>query len=155
VPSVFHRELLKNYGVVPQFPTGSPTEWGNYRRSSAVNISQRVVKKLRSCATFFNGNYQWNGELTDGTTNGLVPLVFHRELSNNYEVVPHFLMKITDEHHTSRSARLLEALLPMKLPVAQFPTIIFVRITDGSKTKGGIFEIFGARFNLFSLELPT
>jgi len=26
VPSVFHRELEKNYGLVPQSPTESPTE---------------------------------------------------------------------------------------------------------------------------------
>jgi hypothetical protein len=62
---------------------------------------------------------------------------------------------ITDENHTSRSARLSEALLPTELQAAQFPTVISIGITDGSKTKDSIIEIFGVHFNLFPSELPT
>jgi len=62
MPAVFHRELQKNYGFVPQSPTESPMEItdGNHRRNNAVGISQRVGKKLRACATIIDG-------ITDGT----------------------------------------------------------------------------------------
>jgi hypothetical protein len=75
----------------------------------------------------------------DGTTDRIVPSVFHRELGNNYGLVPQFPTAspteitdgITDGNHTFRSARLSEALLPTELSVAQFPTVISDRITDG------------------------
>jgi len=101
LPSVFHRELEKNYGLVPHFPMASPTDWETFqqehRRNISVGISQRVRKQLRACAT-----------ISDGITDGL-----------------------TDRNHTSRSAHLSEALLPTALPAAQFPTVISVGITDG------------------------
>jgi len=82
-------------------------EWGTYRRyyqrPSAVGISQRVVKQLRSCATFFDENYR----------------------------------------RTSH--------IPKRTPVRGTVTD---EITGGTISVR-IFEIFGARFNLFSLELPT
>jgi len=55
VPSVFHRELEKNYGLVPQSPTAITD--GNHWRNNAVGISQRVGKKLQACATITDGTY--------------------------------------------------------------------------------------------------
>jgi len=57
VQSVFHRELEKNYGPVPQLPTESQTAItdGFHRQNSSVGISQRVGKKLRACATITDG----------------------------------------------------------------------------------------------------
>jgi len=47
----------KNYGPVPQLPTESQTAItdGHHRRNSSVDISQRVGKKLRACATITDG----------------------------------------------------------------------------------------------------
>ena len=69
VSSVSHRELEKNYGLLPQFPTASPTAFltqsptGNHRRhhrrNSSFGISQRLWKKLWAFATISDG-------LTDG-----------------------------------------------------------------------------------------
>jgi hypothetical protein len=63
VPLVFHRELEKNYGLVPQLPMESQTKItdSHHRRNSSVSILQRVGKKLRTCATITNG-------ITDGIT---------------------------------------------------------------------------------------
>jgi len=46
VPSVFRRELEKNYRPVPQLPTESQMAITdeNHRRNSSVGISQRVEK---------------------------------------------------------------------------------------------------------------
>jgi len=101
LPSLFHRELEKNYRLVPYFLTASPTDWETFRREHRLNISvgisQRVGKQLWACAT-----------ISDGLTN-----------------------RFTDGNHTSQSARLSEALLPTTLSAAQFPTVISVGITDG------------------------
>jgi hypothetical protein len=95
-----------------KLPTVLPTA----RRPSAVDISQRVVKKLWSCATF------------------------------------------TDGHHRQKSH------IPKRTPVRGTITdgIAGDPIFDGNfrrdyrriENKGGIFEIFGAHFNLFPSELP-
>jgi hypothetical protein len=52
--------------------------------------------------------------------------------------------KIIDETYTSRSARLSDPLLPTDIP-----SVISVGNYRRIKTKGGIFENFGAHFNLF------
>jgi hypothetical protein len=71
----------------------------------------------------------------DGNTDGIVSSVFHRELEKNYGLVPQFPTEspteITDGNHTSRSARLSEALLPTELLAVQFPTVISDGITNG------------------------
>jgi hypothetical protein len=52
-------------GEAVEILTVSPTEWGNFRqvhrRPSAVGILKRVGKKLRTCATIFDGNHRRNG----------------------------------------------------------------------------------------------
>jgi len=71
VPSVFHWELEKNYGLVPQLPAESQTALtdGHHRHNSSVGISQRVGKKLRACAT-----------ITDGITDGITVEFYRRNI---------------------------------------------------------------------------
>jgi hypothetical protein len=87
-----------------------------------------------------------------------MPSVFHKELENNYRLVPQLQTEsptaITDgnhrrngdRNHTSQSARLSEARYYRQ---NCRPSVITDRIYRRIKTKGGNFENFGAHFNLF------
>jgi len=60
-PSVSHRKLQKNYGIVPQSPTELPTDYN-------PSVSHRELQnKLQDCATF-----------TDGFTDGVTDVHYRR-----------------------------------------------------------------------------
>jgi hypothetical protein len=119
VSSVFHREFEKNYGLCHSF-----------------RLTHRPTQAI-----------------TNGNTDGTIPSVFHREFDKNYGLVPLFPTEspttITDGNHRWKLH------IPKRTPVRA------TTITDGRsvgncrrnyrriKTKGGIFENFGAHFNLF------
>ena len=142
-PSVFHRELETNYGVVPLFPTHSPTESSNHRRNywrkSAVGISQIVWKKLRVVPLF----------PTDSPTDASN---HRRKYRRNYSVgISQRVWKklrvvslfptespteLTDGHHRRK-------LHIPKRPLSEKPLLP----TDKNKRRH--FQKFGAHFNLF------
>jgi hypothetical protein len=72
-------------------------------------------------------------------------------LEKNYRLVPQFPIGFTDENRTSRSARLSEAWSVGTVTDG----IVGDTISDGSKKSGGIFEIFGAHFNLLPTEITN
>jgi hypothetical protein len=64
VPSVFHRELEKNYGLVPQFPTESPTEITDENHMSrSTRLSEALLLTELSAV-------QFPTVISNGITNG-------------------------------------------------------------------------------------
>jgi len=124
VPSIFHRELEKNYGPVPQLPTESQTAItdGNHRRNSPVSISQRVGKKLRACAT-----------ITDGITDGITVEFYRRNIPSVTWWQDFFLARLSVCMSVGNSISIFVFLLltdmamELELPTLMTPTDLFRR----------------------------
>ena len=93
VLSVFHRELEKNYGLVPQFPTESPTASPTEITDEIVpSVFHRVGKKITGLCHNFRRNHRRKshipkrtpvrGTITDGIVGGKFPSVISDEITD-------------------------------------------------------------------------
>ena len=156
MPSVFHRELETNYGVVPLFPTDSPTESSNhrrnYRRKRAVGISQIVWKKLRLCH-YFRRTHRPTQAITGRNTDGTIPSVFHREFEKNYGLST-ISDGITDGHHWRKLHIPKRTLSEKPLLPTEYPSVIAIgnywRQLPTDKNKRRYFRKFWCAFQFIS-----
>ena len=126
-PSVFHRELKKNYGSVPQSPTASPTDYN-------PSVFHRVLKN----------NY---GSVPQSSTD-YNPSVFHRELKNITRVCHNHRRNsdgVTDVYYRRTHQR--NSQIPKRTHVRR---VSVVQMYRRIKKSGRIFEIFGCAYQLIA-----
>jgi hypothetical protein len=74
-PSVFHRELQKNYGIVPQSPTDLPTNYNPLEFHRELQNNYRIVPQSPTGLLTYN---------TDGITDGFKHMTKHTHVWHVY-----------------------------------------------------------------------
>ena len=134
--SVFHRELQKNYGIVPQSPTDLPTDYN-------PSVFHRELQK----------NYGIVPQSPTDLPTDYNPSVFHRELQKNYGIVPHSPTSLPTAFPTSNTDGITDGFthIPKRTHVWHVSVCKnTIGFSDGSKSLAGFSNVFWCVFQLIS-----